>query len=264
MKKKEPLIVNHKRAIQRDDGTYGISVIIVTHNEAKNLIPFFQHVRRFCDEIIVIDQSSTDNSVNLAKKYADIVIASKNIGSNEMDRRAAINFVRNEWVCTLDPDEHYDNDFVDKIHDYIHQAETEGYDGISVVIQNVYDGIEINVGSGNRIRLHKKLVPLFERVHTGPWCAKPLHIPNKLFHYKYYEDTMEKEQWRQDHFDVLGGTEIIAKKVNAYYQTVKQDIDKFQIGIDEYNIAIKKELDTVPDPDEYMLIKNAWSDKNDV
>ena len=45
-----------------------LSAIVLTKNEAKNLDRCFQSLK-FCDQIIVIDDYSTDDSVEIAKKY---------------------------------------------------------------------------------------------------------------------------------------------------------------------------------------------------
>ena len=49
-----------------------LSVIIVTKNEAHNIEACLQSVQ-FADEIIVFDSSSTDNTVEICRKYTSLV-----------------------------------------------------------------------------------------------------------------------------------------------------------------------------------------------
>ena len=44
-----------------------LSVCLITHNEAANIVRTLESVRNLADEIIVVDSHSTDGTVTLAK-----------------------------------------------------------------------------------------------------------------------------------------------------------------------------------------------------
>ena len=46
-----------------------LSVGIITFNEEKILETTLKSVEEFADEIIIVDSNSTDNTVEIAKKY---------------------------------------------------------------------------------------------------------------------------------------------------------------------------------------------------
>ena len=45
-----------------------LSAFLVVRNEEKNLDRCLKSLK-FCDEIIIVDQQSTDNTIKIAKKY---------------------------------------------------------------------------------------------------------------------------------------------------------------------------------------------------
>lgn len=83
-----------------------ISVVINTYNSSRLLAKVLDTVSDF-DEIIVCDMESTDDTVEIAKKYgAKVVTFPKgNYDHSGPARSYAINQARYEWVLVIDPDE---------------------------------------------------------------------------------------------------------------------------------------------------------------
>lgn len=82
-----------------------ISVIINVRNEASVLPRALKSVKKFADEIIVIDMESTDNSAQVAKKYGAMVFTHKPLLYVEPARNFAISKAKHDWILILDPDE---------------------------------------------------------------------------------------------------------------------------------------------------------------
>jgi len=80
-----------------------ISAIIITYNEEKNIEACLSSVK-WTDEIIVVDSNSTDNTVNLAKKFTEKVITAENI-SYGLKKNIGIENASSEWILWLDADE---------------------------------------------------------------------------------------------------------------------------------------------------------------
>ena len=199
-----------------------ITAIIVIKNEAQNLLRYFEHVRRFCDEIIVVDQHSTDTSLMLALKYADKVFLSKNSGCNELDRVWVVSLAKNEWVCTLDPDEQFENAFVEELPRLLTLCDENKHDGISCRIQNMYDGIEIGVGNFDQVRIARKTVKQSTRIHTGFAVKNPYITKYKQFHFKELEKALEINRKRLPFYDAR-----ITANMDKYYSDIKNDIDRY-------------------------------------
>ena len=198
-----------------------ISACVVVRNEAENLIRYFQHVRRFCDEIIVIIQESEDNTIRLCEKYADKVILSKNLGYNELDRPYVCSLAKNNWVCTLDPDEQFENEFIEDLPAILEYCKEKNHDGVSCLIQNIYNGFELQIKGLQQIRLAKKECSQSTRIHTGWGCQNPLFLNYIQYHFKNYDDALSKEEWRNQHHD----NNRIKANLIKYYANIKHALD---------------------------------------
>jgi len=82
-----------------------ISVAIATFNEEKNIGECLESVRDLADEIVVVDGSSTDKTVEIAKKYGAKVIVTDNPPIFHINKQKAIDECRGEWILQLDADE---------------------------------------------------------------------------------------------------------------------------------------------------------------
>jgi glycosyltransferase involved in cell wall biosynthesis len=198
-----------------------ITACVVVRNEAENLIRYFQHVRRFCNEVIVCIQKSDDNTIRLCQKYADQVILSENIGYNELDRPYVCSLAKNNWVCTLDPDEQFENEFVEDLPKLMELCEDEKYDGISCKIQNIYNGFELDMGDLRQIRLAKKTAKQSTRIHTGFACENFIQTNYIQYHFKKYDKALETEEWRSKHYT----DDRIKNNLVKYYNSVKSSLD---------------------------------------
>jgi len=80
------------------------SAAIVSHNEAHHLRDCLDRLR-FCDEIVVVDFQSSDDSVAVAESFGARVVSRESVLNAERLRGELIGLVRNDWVILCDPDE---------------------------------------------------------------------------------------------------------------------------------------------------------------
>ena len=81
-----------------------ISACIISFNEEKKIEDCLKSLAGIADEIIVVDSNSTDNTVDIARKYADKIILQKFLGFIEQ-KNFAREQAENDWVLSLDCDE---------------------------------------------------------------------------------------------------------------------------------------------------------------
>ena len=81
-----------------------ISIVIQTKNSEKTLDSALRSVS-WADEIVVVDMQSQDRTVEIARKYTDIVFSHPDVGYVEPARNFAIAKATKDWILILDADE---------------------------------------------------------------------------------------------------------------------------------------------------------------
>ena len=98
-----------------------ISVIIPTYNRANFLPEAIESVinqTQKADEIIIIDDGSTDNTIKILYEYKNLkIIQTKNLGVSHA-RNRGIKEAKNEWVLFLDSDDAWIKNKLEKQIDF--------------------------------------------------------------------------------------------------------------------------------------------------
>jgi hypothetical protein len=92
-----------------------ISVVIITKNEEAKIAKCLDSVKTFADEIIIVDDVSTDNTVKTAKQYGAKVFINEAKGNFDLQRNIGIEKARSEWILQMDADEIVPDDTAQKI-----------------------------------------------------------------------------------------------------------------------------------------------------
>ena len=80
-----------------------VSVVVIAKNEERNIEDCLKSAS-WADEIVVVDDDSTDRTVELAKKFTDKVFSRK-MDIEGRHRNYAYSLAKNDWVLSLDADE---------------------------------------------------------------------------------------------------------------------------------------------------------------
>lgn len=83
----------------------GISVVINTLNEERNLPYALRSVRSWAEEIVVVDMYSDDRTVEIAREFGARVHFHERVLAFDQARVFAVNQASCEWVLLLDADE---------------------------------------------------------------------------------------------------------------------------------------------------------------
>ncbi len=103
-----------------------LSVIIITKNESEHIARCLDSVS-WADEIIVLDSGSTDNTVDICKRYTADVYQTDWPGFGPQKQRA-LDKVSGDWVLSLDADEYVPDALKIEIQQAIQQIETRGFE----------------------------------------------------------------------------------------------------------------------------------------
>lgn len=102
-----------------------LSVIIIARNEAWRIEACLKSAR-FADEIVLVDSGSTDDTVAIAREYADRVIETEWRGYGAT-KQLALEHAAGDWVLWLDADERVPPDLRDEILATVDTGEHAGY-----------------------------------------------------------------------------------------------------------------------------------------
>lgn len=156
-----------------------VSAIVMTLNEKLNLQACLESVNTTVDEIIIVDCFSTDNTIEIAKKYANKIYQNKWVNYSQQYNWAINNTdIKNEWILRLDADERWTKEGFEELRDII---ENEKADGVYV----------------------KMKIFFMER-----WIKHGGFYPNYFLRvYKKSKGKME-DRWMDEHIKVDGRTVI--------------------------------------------------------
>jgi len=142
-----------------------ISAIVISYNEEKVIADCLQSLF-WCDEIIVIDSYSTDNTINFAKKYTDSVFQKKWEGYS-IQKNYGMELAKNDWLLFIDSDEIVTDDLAKEISNIMTCPEYMGY---YIPRKNYLLGVQLKYSG----QYPQYSVRLFNRKY-GKWEDREVH-----------------------------------------------------------------------------------------
>ncbi|MBU1148283.1 MAG: glycosyltransferase family 2 protein [Candidatus Omnitrophica bacterium] len=188
-----------------------ISVVVITRNEEANIKACLESVK-WADEIIIVDDNSTDRTVEIAQAYTDRIFHRK-MDIEGKHRNWAYDQARNSWVLSLDADERVTPELKEEIKEMITAAGE--FTGFIIPRRNYIGDYWVKYGGwypSGQLKLFKKQDFRWEEseVHPRAFLKGPSkNLNNDIVHYSYknIEDfvnkmnkqtTMEAAKWVRD------------------------------------------------------------------
>ncbi len=100
--------------------------IVLAHNEEKNVARCLESLK-FCDQILVVDDNSTDKTAKLAKKLGATVVSHPLNGDYAAQRNWALSQVKSPWVLFVDTDEVVSVKLGEEIQSAVKKIEFKGF-----------------------------------------------------------------------------------------------------------------------------------------
>lgn len=202
-----------------------LSVVLGVRNEEKDIRNCLENVK-WADEIIIIDDSSTDNTVHICKEYTRKVFIIDSEGGNlNKNRSFGINKCKNDWVLVLDADEVITPELSDEIKNAIR---TNAYIGYNLLRNNYFLGEWIKGCNWHP----DYLIRLFRKSSVN-WPSSGLHetlkvndnnkigcLKNSMLHYSY--KTLDYYFEKFNRFTTRGADEQYEKGIR---------VNKFNFGL---------------------------------
>jgi len=162
---------------------------MITKNAAETLEKSLTSIKKIASEIIIVDGGSTDNTINIAKKYQAKIFSylGKNWGRQ---CQVGLEKATGDWVLVLDSDEVVPAKLTEEILSVIRNSQLNN-SGYYIGFQNHYFGHPLKYGGENykKMILFKKksgfvrrtLVHYYYEIKNG----RIGYLKNKIFHYSY-------------------------------------------------------------------------------
>ncbi len=209
-----------------------ISVVLATFQEEKNIGPCLDSVKDWVDEMIVVDEESTDKTVKIAKEKGAQVFVEPHEQIFHITKNKAINKAKSDWILQLDADERITPEMKKEILNIV-SGKSFGYDNwISPLKKTI-----------------NKILPIFTKPQKLTEPASAYWLPRKnfflsryLYHTGQYPDPVIR-------FFQRGKAILPAKDVHE------------QMKVDGVTGWLKSDLDhyATPDFSRYLLRENRYS-----
>ena len=197
-----------------------ISVVVLTKDEEKNLSQCLGSVK-WVDEILVIDDNSTDKTLEIAKKFGGKIFTHSLNNDFAAQRNFALRQAQGQWVLFVDADERVSLELANEIKKEIKEKKVDGF---YLKRQDFFGGRALKYGETANVRLlrlGRKGKGKFEREVHEVWDIKGniselknplLHFPHQTlsdfidhvnFHSSLHAEALKKEGVRPSLFRII-------------------------------------------------------------
>lgn len=104
-----------------------VSVVVSAYNEEKKIADCLKSVKDVASEIILINNSSIDKTVDIAKNYTDTIITRKNNPMLNVNKNFGFTQATGSWILNLDADERLTPELADEIGKLPEKSSVDGY-----------------------------------------------------------------------------------------------------------------------------------------
>ena len=105
-----------------------LSVVLATFNEEKNLRRCLDSVKDIASEIVIVDGTSKDKTVEIARSYGAKVTVTTNPPIFHINKQKAIDKATGDWILQLDADEVVSSELASEIKEIMEKNEqANGY-----------------------------------------------------------------------------------------------------------------------------------------
>ncbi len=203
-----------------------ISAVILAKNEENNIVSCLRSLN-WCNQIIVIDDDSSDRTVDFAIKERAIVISRRLNGNFALQRNFGLEKAKGDWVLFLDADERVTKQLETEILQAVSQKDVVGF---RLKRQDIFLGKALKFGETARIRLIR-----LARKSSGNW-KRPVHevwdvqgriitLKQKIMHYPHPTITEFLEEINR-YTDIEASLRRKKKEYPSWFETLTLPLAK--------------------------------------
>ncbi len=143
-----------------------LSVVIIAKNEEANIEEGLKSIYGWADEIIVVDDFSTDKTKEISQKYGRVFI--RKMENEGIHRNWAYALAKNSWVLSLDADEKVTPELREEIS---REIKTTVHSAFDIPLRNFIGNYWVKYGGwypASKVRLFRKEKFKYEEVQVHP------------------------------------------------------------------------------------------------
>ena len=177
-----------------------LSLCMIVRNEEKNLSSCLESVQDIVDEMIILDTGSTDNTIQIAKRFGADIYHFKWCDDFSAARNESIKFAKGKWILWMDADEQFDYRSKEELSSIIKL--TQHPMGVNINIRNLSSknesyGIAYRLFS-NHFGIHFKNVIHEQVSHSLKEMRAEIIDSNIIIdHFGYDENQYDQEKKRK-------------------------------------------------------------------
>ena len=114
-----------------------ITGIVITLNEQNNIRDCIENMQTVCDEIIVVDSNSSDQTREIAAELGAKVIVQEYLGDG-FQKNFALNDASSDWILSLDADERLTPEMIAEIKSLDLKSTKYDASGINIKIEIIF------------------------------------------------------------------------------------------------------------------------------
>lgn len=197
-----------------------ISAVILTKNEEKNIEECIKGLS-WCDDIVVVDDNSTDRTVLIAKKFGVNIFINSLDNDFSKQRNFGLSKTKNDWVLFIDADERVSDSLAYEISNNVNNFLQ--YTAFALKRIDFIWGKKLKHGeTGNIkiIRLVKKNYGKWEGLVHEKWKTSGQigKLNNSLLHYPHrpVNEFLQEINFYTD----LRAKELFEKSIHVYWPSI--------------------------------------------
>ena len=203
-----------------------ITAVIIAKNEEARIVPCLESIK-WCDEIVVVDDMSVDETAPICRRYGAKVIAHPSSGDHDAQRNIGIDNVSGDWVLQMDADEVVSPELKKDIKKIL--SCNSQFSAYKLVRKNYFLGRFMQHGGWpeKHIRLFKK----GRARYIGHSVHETLKVDGKIGRLKSH----------LEHYAFTSISQYISRQL--YYAHVEAKVmhqDRDRIDLDEINYHLKR------------------------
>lgn len=167
-----------------------LSVVISAYNEEEKIGDCLESVRQLADEIIFVDNESTDKTLEIAKKYTSKIFSRPNNPMLNVNKNFGFLRATGDWILSLDADERVTPELRNEIESRIRNYES-GINGYWIPRKNIIFGKWVKHTGwypDHQLRLFKRGKGKFPEEHVHEMVVvsgKTSYLQNHIEHLNY-------------------------------------------------------------------------------